>query len=559
MYKLSIEQLEALADRLQIKERAPNYEIRVYRKSGNGAYENLPNRIKVERIDIDSRWNMAADEASVTIDNVDGTYSPDYSHLKTYRGIPAPLPMSPYHDVLLPFNRIEIDLGYGNELVRKYTGQLQPVQINDKDQTITIDCKNEFRKLLKPIDTIDTRQIIYEGKRATEVIVDLLTRAGVENMLIDVAEIGDQDFNIQKFIVELGTTYKDAINKILEIMGHRIFANRQGFVEVKQLELYKQSDFHNWEFSDYINLTQGGYDIDPSILRNRIIIQGENEWKAFEDPLLIDYCNGERIPMGIEVPWANTSEQMQYAADNYFVQMRRKLRRLTVGVIGNPCMDIGDLVKMEMFISTAVSKYMIVGISSSFSESGYIDTVDVEFVTEGNHVAVEAEGEYKTTKLIIDENGEHEEDLPDSNQGNEEVDIRTKLLQTAKKWLDTPYQWGGCIYENQNDYGFDCSHFIYAVLQENGLIDRYKTAEGLRQWTSPITKEELQPGDLLFYLNSNGKAIHVTMFVENNKAIGASGGDSMTTTGAKARQRNAKVKISNAFYGTMEYGRVTGV
>lgn len=553
MYNLTIQMLEHIAETLQIGKRSPNQEVRIFKKLKNGNFDKMPYRLKeVESISVDARWNMAADEAMIHLSNTHSMYSPDYLHLKTFRGVDE-MPISPFHNVIVPFNRIEVDLGYGDQLVRKYTGQIQPVQISDTDQTIAFTCKNEFRKLLKPIDPITHRQLVYKKKRATDILIDLFERAGVENYIVNVSEIGDKDFEIAEFVIELGTSYKDAVNKILEVMGHRIFANRFGFVEVKELERYNQKNSHHWEFSDYVDLSQGGYDLDPSIFRNRIIVQGKSQWKAFEDPWLIDYCNGERIAMGIEVPWAETDEHMQFAADNFFIQMRRKLRRVTIATIGNPSIDIGDLAKLELFHSTAKGKYMIVGVSSKFSDSGYIDLIDLEYATDSAHIAVPAEGEYKPMKKVIDPDGEHEEP---EDPTETEIPIRDKIIATAKRWRGTYYQWGGDRCENADHYGFDCSHFVYEVLKEQKLIEEYETAEGLRTWADEIDRDDLQPGDLIFYMNKDGQAIHVTIYLGNGTAIGASGGDADTTSIGKARQKNAKVKVSNAFYGTMEYGRI---
>lgn len=556
MYKLSRELLEYLADHLQVGKMTPNYDVRVYKKVGEGKFDNSPIRFKsdgeeqreVASIDIDRRWNMSADEAQVQISNINGVYSPDYNTKKEFDGIDKLYP-SGYQGSLTAFNKTEIDLGYGDQLVRMFTGQLQPVEIQENPPTITFAAKNVVRKLLKPIDPVWSRTLKYENKRATEIIADLCKRAGVESIVIDAEEIGGYDYSIEKAVFEIGTTYKDAINTILETMGHRLFGDRDGTLVVKKLESYTQKDFHHWEFNDYINLSSGSYKIDPSVLRNRIIVQSKHSWKAYEDPYLIKFCNGEKIPMSVEIPWAETDEQKWMVANNFFLQMRRKLRRITVAVIGNPSMDIGDLAKLKMLTSTANDKYMIVGIRSTFSDSGYFDIVDLEFVTKDGKIAVEAEGDYS-----IDE--DDEDDI--SMLG---YTTRDKIVDEAKQWLGTYYQWGGDCAHNSNHYGMDCSHFTYTVYKKFGLMSGYMTAAGQYNWSKKINKSQLKRGDLVFYTNSSGRVCHVGIYIGNNKVISASGGDSSTNTLGKARQRNAKVKIHALGYrqGPIYFGKAPGV
>ena len=73
----------------------------------------------------------------------------------------------------------------------------------------------------------------------------------------------------------------------------------------------------------------------------------------------------------------------------------------------------------------------------------------------------------------------------------------------------------------------------------------------------PISENQLQRGDLVFYTNSNGRVNHVGIYIGDGKVISASGGDSSTTTIGRARQRNAKVKVHHIHYrpGPFYYGK----
>lgn len=549
MYGLSISLLENIAETLQIGDRKPASSVVIRRKDKKGGFEpfvfDLKQLGKVASIDVDRRWNMATDEINVTMWNDKGELSPDYSHLKKYKNVEGLIP-SGFKDVMVAFNEIYVEAGYGNDLVRLCTGQIQDVVMNEQAPIIQVSGKNAFRKLLKPIDPITKRELVYENQQAFNIVKDLCNRAGIPTLIFDADEIAGKDFAIEKAVFELGTQYSEAIKTILDVMNHRITANRHGQITVLKKENYKQQDFHNWEFSDYVNMTSGEYKIDPSVFRNRVIVKSKTGWKAFEDPYLLEFCNMERISSGIEVPWAETDEQKWAVADSYFIEMRRKLRRLTYAVIGNPSMDVGDLVKMEALTSTSNSKYMITGIRTSISDAGYIDLVDLEFITHADgHICQPAEGAYETTTESV---GEAKTVV---------MGKRQEIIDYAYKFLGTYYQWGGNCVDNKNNYGLDCSHFTYVVMRKFGLMKGYMVAKQQKTFCKSLTLAEAEPADLVFYTNKSGIVNHVGIYLGDNKVISASGGGSSTTTIGKARQQDAKVKIHKLNYrtGIIYFGR----
>lgn len=95
---------------------------------------------------------------------------------------------------------------------------------------------------------------------------------------------------------------------------------------------------------------------------------------------------------------------------------------------------------------------------------------------------------------------------------------RKKIVETAQKFLNSPYLWGG-----RSQFGIDCSGFTQMVYKLNGmklLRDAYQQATlGL----SLSFVEEAQAGDLAFFDNEEGKIIHVGIVLDDNKIIHASG------------------------------------
>lgn len=544
-----------MSDYIQSGKSKPNFKVTVWRGDKNKYYEEFPFILQdITKIEIVRRWDMAADELNIEISNVNGFYSPDYSNKKIFTNAYS-LPMSGYKGVIKAFNKITCDLGYGDELIRIFTGQIQSISISEDGVTINFNALNEYRKLLKPIDPIDKRVLKYEGKvPAGDIINDLAARASIHYTVFENEEIGEDKevFTIENAKFDLGTNYSDALKEIVSLMNHRVVCSRDGILKVIKKEIYSQKDFHNWEFDDYINILQGEYTIDPAVLRNRAIIISKNGWQAFEDKFLIDYCNGEIIPFAVKAEWAETEEQKWAVADDFFLQMRRKLRRISVTVMGNPAMDAGDLVKMKMMTSTANDKYMITGITSSFNTSGYTEEVEVEYIGVINgHLCEKAEGKYEQSEDDI---------VSEPIESIAGLTLRDKILREAEGYLGIYYQWGG-RYPEKGWYGLDCSHFTYRVLNNFGLMKNYMIANGQKNWCKPITREELKPGDLIFYdWGRDGKVDHVTMYIGNGMQIESGGGGPSTTTISKAKSQNAKVKKSAISRGgKIYYGRPPGL
>lgn len=76
-----------------------------------------------------------------------------------------------------------------------------------------------------------------------------------------------------------------------------------------------------------------------------------------------------------------------------------------------------------------------------------------------------------------------------------------------------------------NSRMFDCSGLITFHLLKLKLIKSDTTADGLYKKCNKIEKSQLRPGDLVFKVNSSGKAVHVAMYDGANYIIEAVGRD----------------------------------
>ena len=93
------------------------------------------------------------------------------------------------------------------------------------------------------------------------------------------------------------------------------------------------------------------------------------------------------------------------------------------------------------------------------------------------------------------------------------------IYEEAKKYVGTPYVWGGSTPET----GFDCSGYVCWVYNQAGYNVGRTTANGLWQKSQHISEAEAKPGDLVFFkgtYDTPGMS-HVGIYLGNGKMVSA--------------------------------------
>ena len=118
---------------------------------------------------------------------------------------------------------------------------------------------------------------------------------------------------------------------------------------------------------------------------------------------------------------------------------------------------------------------------------------------------------------------------------------RKNITCVAHSLLHTPYRWGG-----DDPAGIDCSGMVIDCLQAVGLfpLKSDTTADGLyNKFRKNGIAEIPQPGDMVFWFDSEGKAYHVAIAIDRFHCITADRGGKRIKTLEDAIKHNAFIKI----------------
>ncbi|HEY8930316.1 MAG TPA: NlpC/P60 family protein [Mucilaginibacter sp.] len=92
-----------------------------------------------------------------------------------------------------------------------------------------------------------------------------------------------------------------------------------------------------------------------------------------------------------------------------------------------------------------------------------------------------------------------------------------KLFHFVYDWIGTPYRFGG-----SSRKGIDCSAFTKELYSEVFNMDIQRSSRDIFSMVSPVRKDDLKEGDLVFFKIHSRRISHVGIYLGNNRFAHAS-------------------------------------
>jgi peptidoglycan DL-endopeptidase CwlO len=109
--------------------------------------------------------------------------------------------------------------------------------------------------------------------------------------------------------------------------------------------------------------------------------------------------------------------------------------------------------------------------------------------------------------------------LVEKNQETVDFSVRQRrqTVEFALQFIGGSYVFGGV----DPNKGVDCSGFTRYILQNSASVSLPHSSKGQANCGTPVSEEEMQPGDLIFYGDDTG-INHVAMYIGNGQVVHAS-------------------------------------
>lgn len=125
---------------------------------------------------------------------------------------------------------------------------------------------------------------------------------------------------------------------------------------------------------------------------------------------------------------------------------------------------------------------------------------------------------------------------------SDSITTRTQPLLKALSMIGTPYKFGG----SDPEKGLDCSGFVKRVYKETADISLPRSASEMSKQGEPVAREDLEPGDLVFFNTRKRDNSHVGIYAGNGEFVHASSSRTKQVTVSSMAQKYWATRFNGA-------------
>lgn len=330
-------------------------------------------------ISINTHWTTqnTAGTFSIVCENKDGLLSPDYFRFKTdtsqtFRGHWD----SSWPGQLMPNTVMEIHWGYGDDVVREMTCDIDNISVDAEAQTITITGRSMFKR------AIDNTVTPYKGHAhiipasnmlMTDALNRLVSYAKLKFHPMDITDPAtNEHYTVGEPMGMRGDTYDEVIRKIIDTIPYILREEPDGSIKLMKIPKFTHQTEAVFTIDDTTHMKDLEYELNDTDKFGTLIVKGGDRVGYYDSSYIQKHIlRGHRRELPIEAPHANTSWKRKMAAQAHFIRQLHNWRKISVGIPANPALQIWDVVRINERISTAQWNYHITSLDTTFDASGF--------------------------------------------------------------------------------------------------------------------------------------------------------------------------------------------
>lgn len=316
--------------------------------------------IPIKSVTVD-RSKGSASMATVAIDNNDGAYSPDSTGV--------------WNKILWLNKTIEITMGYGAEQETVFTGMIDEIMETNYPAELSIVARDYSKRALdqqpqKTVEGVTYYALLFENKSPEEIFAELALMAGwlAENIHVEIS-------GVTLASIQFGhESFADCFQRLCELVAWEWFCDEIGDIYFRAAVVPEATAVY--EFIEGTDIFGISYRISDAELYRNIVV-----WASDENGLAVkastiwsaaDYNN--LLPLRTLIINAadltTTAAGCQAIADAEANAITPKVREVNFVAVGNPYLQIGDVIKVTESTTHASELYRILEISHQMDAEG---------------------------------------------------------------------------------------------------------------------------------------------------------------------------------------------
>jgi hypothetical protein len=277
-------------------------------------------------------------------------------------------------------NQMRIYLGYGSVMLPYMHGWITETKLNADEGTISVSCNTSYKLLIH--QTIKEKSIKAPTGNLYDVLKFFFEKAGVKlngkKMYVPGTD-GEQEWTVKGAKGTRGQSYDEVVRELIDTTFHYIKPEFDGSCTLMEVPNVHRDHPADIVFDESVNMIALDYTITDQDVSCAVEIKSGKfsnifHWEYLREKVLLEKYRAETV----DVPWADTYMKRKAAACAIIYEQFHKWRTISIGVVGDPRLELWDNVGLRERQSSLTDVWHIKGIQTNIGgDSGFFQTLEL--------------------------------------------------------------------------------------------------------------------------------------------------------------------------------------